>query len=110
LTAGNRLPNRLVGYCYLEAGVFNETFCSGSGAVPVRCSGGCQAPTATLPASPTTVVWGYYSAKAKPALTVHSGDTVRIQTLSTCGSTERLEAEALRPLTSRRTTLTSIAR
>ena len=43
-----------------------------------------------LPASPSTVVWGYYSAKAKPVLTVHSGDTVRIQTLSTCGSTERL--------------------
>ena len=54
-----------------------------------------QAPTATLPASPTTVVWGYYSAKAKPALTVHSGDTVRIQTLSTCGSTERLEEEGV---------------
>ena len=45
---------------------------------------------ANLPASPSTVVWGYYSAKAKPVLTVHSGDTVRIQTLSTCGSTERL--------------------
>ena len=46
----------------------------------------------TLPATPTTVVWGYYSAKAKPALTVHSGDTVRIQTLSTCGAPERLES------------------
>jgi acetamidase/formamidase len=54
-----------------------------------------QAPTATLPASPSTVVWGYYSAKAKPVLTVHSGDTVRIQTLSTCGSTERLEEEGV---------------
>ena len=32
-----------------------------------------QSHTATLPASPTTVVWGYYSAKAKPVLTVHSG-------------------------------------
>jgi hypothetical protein len=27
------------------------------------------------------VVWGYYSAQAKPVLKVHSGDTVRIQTL-----------------------------
>src|ERR1700722_14285566 len=54
-----------------------------------------QTVTATLPASPTTVVWGYYSAKAKPAITVHSGDTVRIQTLSTCGSTERLEEEGV---------------
>jgi acetamidase/formamidase len=54
-----------------------------------------QTSTATLPASPSTVVWGYYSAKAKPVLTVHSGDTVRIQTLSTCGSTERLESEGV---------------
>ena len=43
---------------------------------------GQVAPT-TLPATPSTVVWGYYSAQAKPVLTVHSGDTVRIQTLST---------------------------
>jgi acetamidase/formamidase len=54
-----------------------------------------QNPTATLQATPSTVVWGYYSAKAKPVLTVHSGDTVRIQTLSTCGSTERLEEEGV---------------
>jgi len=54
-----------------------------------------QTPTATLQASPSTVVWGYYSAKAKPVLTVHSGDTVRIQTLSTCGPTDRLESEGV---------------
>jgi len=56
-----------------------------------------QAPVATLPATPATVVWGYYSAKAKPVLTVHSGDTVRIQTLSTCGSTERMVEEGVAP-------------
>ena len=28
-----------------------------------------QAAPITLPASPSTVVWGYYSAKAKPVLT-----------------------------------------
>jgi acetamidase/formamidase len=56
-----------------------------------------QAPTATLPASPSTVVWGYYSAKAKPVMTVHSGDTVRIQTLSTCGPTKRLIADGVEP-------------
>ena len=49
----------------------------------------------SLPASPSTVVWGYYSAKAKPVLTIHSGDTVRIQTLSTCGPTERLTEEGV---------------
>ncbi|HET9086240.1 MAG TPA: acetamidase/formamidase family protein [Acidobacteriaceae bacterium] len=45
----------------------------------------------TLAASPSTVVWGYYSASAKPVLTIHSGDTVRVQTVSSCGSPERLE-------------------
>jgi len=54
-----------------------------------------QTPPATLPASPSTVVWGYYSAEAKPVLTVHSGDTVRIQTLSTCGSNDRLIKEGV---------------
>jgi len=45
----------------------------------------------TLLATPTTVAWGYYSARAKPVLTVKSGDTVTIQTLSTCGPPERLK-------------------
>jgi acetamidase/formamidase len=51
----------------------------------------------TLLATPTTVAWGYYSAKAKPALAVHSGDTVTIQTLSTCGPPERLESLGIKP-------------
>src|ERR1700759_5301111 len=54
-----------------------------------------QATPTTLLATPSTVVWGYYSAKAKPVLTVHSGDTVRIQTLSTCGPTDRLTEEGV---------------
>lgn len=54
-----------------------------------------QSATLSLPASPSTVAWGYYSAKAKPVLTVHSGDTVRMQTLSTCGPNERLISEGV---------------
>ena len=50
-----------------------------------------------LAATPTTVAWGFYSAHATPALTVHSGDTVRVETLSTCGSPERLEKEGVAP-------------
>src|ERR1700679_3659165 len=41
--------------------------------------------TKTLLATPDTIVWGAYGGALKPALTVHSGDTVTIQTLSTCG-------------------------
>jgi acetamidase/formamidase len=51
-----------------------------------------QQTTQTLLATPTTVAWGYYSAQAKPVLTVHSGDTVTIQTLSTCGAPDRLKS------------------
>jgi acetamidase/formamidase len=51
-----------------------------------------QQATQTLLATPTTVAWGYYSGQAKPVLTVHSGDTVKIQTLSTCGAPERLKS------------------
>jgi acetamidase/formamidase len=51
----------------------------------------------TLAARPSTVVWGYYSAQAKPVLTVHSGDTVRIETASSCPPPERLEEAGVRP-------------
>jgi acetamidase/formamidase len=51
----------------------------------------------TLLATPATVEWGHYAADVKPALTVHSGDTVTIQTLSTCGSLERLISRGVSP-------------
>ncbi|QMV17395.1 acetamidase [Granulicella sp. 5B5] len=44
----------------------------------------------TVLATSSTVEWGHYAANAKPAITVHSGDTVTMQTLSTCGPTDRL--------------------
>jgi acetamidase/formamidase len=65
--------------------------------------GACASPasaqqtTQTLLATPSTVAWGYYSAHAKPALTVKSGDTVVMQTLSTCGPEDRLEAGGVKP-------------
>ena len=51
--------------------------------------------TRTLLATPKTVAWGYYWSQAKPVLTVSSGDTVTIQTLSTCGPPERLEQRGI---------------
>jgi acetamidase/formamidase len=50
-----------------------------------------------LMATPQTVIWGRYEAGAKPALTIHSGDTVTMQTLSTCGSPERIERMGVKP-------------
>ena len=50
----------------------------------------CYAEDFELKATPQTVVWGYYSAAAKPVLSIHSGDTVRVETVS--GNPARLEA------------------
>lgn len=50
----------------------------------------CRAENFELKATPKTIVWGYYSADAKPVLTIHSSDTVRIETVS--GNPARLEA------------------
>jgi acetamidase/formamidase len=50
----------------------------------------------TVLATSTTVEWGHYAADAKPAITVHSGDTVKLQTLSTCGPTDRLVARGVK--------------
>jgi acetamidase/formamidase len=49
-----------------------------------------------LPATPSTVAWGYYSAEAKPVLRVASGDTVDIETLLT-NSPQGLERAGLPP-------------
>jgi len=51
--------------------------------------------TQTLLATPSTVAWGYYDFHAKPVLTVHSGDTVIMQTFSTCGPRARLKSEGV---------------
>jgi acetamidase/formamidase len=53
-----------------------------------------QPGTHQLKASPKTVVWGYYSANAAPALRIRSGDTVEMETLIT-NSPARLEAAGI---------------
>jgi acetamidase/formamidase len=53
--------------------------------------------TETLLATPSTVAWGFYDFHAKPVLTVHTGDTVIMQTASTCGNPERLTSQGVKP-------------
>ncbi|HEV2687420.1 MAG TPA: acetamidase/formamidase family protein, partial [Bryobacteraceae bacterium] len=53
----------------------------------------CYAENFELKASPKTIAWGYYWAAAKPVLTIHSADTVRIETVS--GMPTRLEASGV---------------
>jgi acetamidase/formamidase len=55
-----------------------------------------QQATYTLKATPKTVAWGYYDAKAAPVLRIKSGDTVEIQTLIT-NSPKGLEKAGLPP-------------
>ena len=52
--------------------------------------------THTLNATPKTVAWGYYDAKAQPVLRVKSGDTVVVDTLIT-SSPKRLEEAGVPP-------------
>jgi acetamidase/formamidase len=52
--------------------------------------------THTLLATPSTVAWGFYDYHAKPVLTVHSGDTVVMQTASTCGNPQRLLSQGVK--------------
>src|SRR3954466_7902105 len=49
-----------------------------------------------LKASPSTVAWGYYWSAAKPVLTIRSGDTVEMQTLTTSSPTS-LANNGLKP-------------
>ena len=51
--------------------------------------------THTVNATSKTVSWGYYGSM-HPAVTVHSGDTVVMQTLSTCGPNDRLVARGVK--------------
>jgi acetamidase/formamidase len=62
----------------------------------ISIAGVCSLGTGVLPAAdhilkvtPQTIAWGYYWADAKPVLTIRSGDTVEIQTVS--GNPDRLE-------------------
>ena len=55
---------------------------------------GIHAADFKLAATPETVCWGYYWAKAKPALRLHSGDTATITTLLTT-SPEALSVHGL---------------
>jgi acetamidase/formamidase len=54
------------------------------------------AATHTLNATPKTVAWGYYDAKAQPVLRVNSGDTVVVDTLIT-STPKRLEEAGVPP-------------
>jgi acetamidase/formamidase len=49
-----------------------------------------------LKATPKTVAWGYYAANTPPALRIHSGDSVEVETLIT-NSPARLEGAGVPP-------------
>jgi acetamidase/formamidase len=55
----------------------------------LAASSSAQAPDATLRSTPETVTWGYLSADLPPALTIKSGRTVKIDTVSHQGLTSK---------------------
>jgi acetamidase/formamidase len=60
------------------------------------CAGAVSAADYQLKATPGTVVWGNYSAAAKPVLRIKSGDTVEVQTMLT-NSPDRLISAGVKP-------------
>ena len=60
-------------------------------AAPVRAQ--VPAPDHHVPSTPENVVWGWFPIDREPVLTVQSGDTVRIDTLSHAGSTQAEDPE-----------------
>ena len=50
----------------------------------------------TLLATPQTICWGYYWARAQPVLRIRSGDSVQIQTVS--GNPDRMVAAGVKPV------------
>jgi acetamidase/formamidase len=58
-----------------------------SSSVAPAAAAAAKAPDATLRSTPDTVVWGYLTSDAPPVLTVKSGQTVRIDTISQAGLT-----------------------
>jgi len=60
------------------------------------CASAAHGADYQLKASPSTVVWGNYSAAAKPALRIKSGDTVEVQTMLT-NSPDRLMSAGVKP-------------
>ena len=65
-------------------------------AILLLLASGAQAASYILKATPGTVAWGNYDAKAKPVLTIQPGDTVVIDTLLT-NSPTGLEKNGVAP-------------
>ena len=64
--------------------------------VLLLCACAAHAADYQLKAGPGTVVWGNYSAAAKPVLRIQSGDTVEVQTMLT-NSPDRLMTAGVKP-------------
>ena len=63
--------------CFVACMIAGLTWSAGAQTVPPKAT-----PDATLGSTPETVIWGYLTADLPPALTIKSGQTVKIDTVS----------------------------
>ena len=63
------------------------------GLAPGAARAQATAPDHHVPSTPGNVVWGWFPIDREPVLTVQSGDTVRIDTLSHAGATQAEDPE-----------------
>ena len=78
----------------LVVGVVLATLAMAVCVVPLDAAGGAQPPAHVVPSRPETLTWGWFPTDKTPVLTMASGETVRIDTLSHAGSTQNDHPEA----------------
>ena len=78
-------------HLYSCMAVLAATACAGPDAVAT--SGSIEADH-FVPSRPETVSWGWYPIDKEPVVTIQSGETVRINTLTHAGATQREEPGA----------------
>ena len=79
----------------LVVGIGVTTVAMAMYAAPPDAAGAAQPTEHFVPSRPETVSWGWFPLDKPPVLTIASGDTVRIDTLSHAGATQDAHPEVL---------------
>ena len=91
-----RSPDRRPGQPLRAAahGLVGLLLCAAVGLAPRAAAAQQAEPAHRVPSTPENVVWGWYPIERPPVLTIRSGETVRIDTLTHAGTTQAEEPVA----------------
>ncbi|MXZ71273.1 MAG: amidase [Acidobacteria bacterium] len=74
-------------------GLVGLVFCAAIGVAPGPAAAQPAEPAHHVPSTPENVVWGWFPIDREPVLTIRSGETVRIDTLTHAGATQAEDPE-----------------